>query len=57
MALNLCGRGRTLSRLGQGFLATNAHSVAVDPRTHLAYFPLQDLGGRPVLRVMRPGAG
>jgi len=30
----------------------HAHSVAVDPRTHLVYFPLQDIGGRPVLRVM-----
>jgi YVTN family beta-propeller protein len=29
-----------------------AHSVAVDPRTHLVYLPLQDIGGRPVLRVM-----
>jgi DNA-binding beta-propeller fold protein YncE len=46
-------RGRTLTKLGQGFLAPDAHSVAVDPRTHLVYFPLQDLGGRPVLRIMR----
>ena len=30
----------------------HAHSVAVDPRTHLVYFPLQDVDGRPVLRVM-----
>jgi hypothetical protein len=30
----------------------HAHSVAVDPRTHLLYFPLQDIGGRPVLRIM-----
>jgi len=30
----------------------NAHSVAVDPRTHLVYFPLQDVGGRPLLRIM-----
>lgn len=36
----------------------HAHSVAVDPRTHLVYFPLQDVGGHPVLRVMsgRPPA-
>ncbi len=31
----------------------HAHSVAVDPRTHLVYFPLQDIGGRPVLRIMQ----
>jgi len=30
----------------------HAHTVAVDPRSHLVYFPLQDVGGRPVLRVM-----
>jgi DNA-binding beta-propeller fold protein YncE len=30
----------------------HAHSVAVDARTHLVYFPLQDIGGRPVLRIM-----
>ena len=30
----------------------HAHSVAVDPRTHLVYLPLQDVGGRPVLRIM-----
>ncbi len=36
----------------------HAHTVAVDPRTHLVYFPLQDVGGRPVLRIMagRPPA-
>jgi len=30
----------------------HAHTVAVDPRTHLVYLPLQNVGGRPVLRVM-----
>lgn len=29
-----------------------AHSVAVDPRTHLVYFPLENVGGRAVLRIM-----
>ena len=46
--------GRSLTKLGQAFLASEAHSVAVDPRTHLVYFPLQDISGRPVLRIMRP---
>jgi DNA-binding beta-propeller fold protein YncE len=31
-----------------------AHSVSVDPKTHLVYFPLQNIGGKPVLRIMRP---
>lgn len=44
-------RGRTLVKLGQDMLAPGAHSVAVDPATHLVYFPLED---GPVLRVMRP---
>jgi DNA-binding beta-propeller fold protein YncE len=47
-------RGRSLRKLGQALLADRAHSVAVDPRTHLVYFPLEDIDGRPVLRIMRP---
>jgi DNA-binding beta-propeller fold protein YncE len=42
------------------FALPNAHTVTVDPRTHLIYFPLQDLNGAPVLRVMTatpPGRG
>lgn len=31
---------------------SHAHTVSVDPATHLLYLPLQDLGGRPVLRLM-----
>ena len=34
-------RGRKLVKLGQAFLASNAHTVAVDPATHLVYFPLE----------------
>ena len=34
--------------------AAHAHSVSVDPRTHRVYFPLENVGGRPVLRVMSP---
>jgi len=45
-------RGRTLVKAGQALLAPHAHSVAVDPATHLVYFPLED---GPVLRVLRPG--
>src|SRR5262249_22421767 len=42
-------------RLGLGFLAPEAHTVAVDPRTHLVYFPLQSgSSGGPQLLVMRP---
>lgn len=30
----------------------HAHTVAVDPRTHLVYFPLENLVGQAVLRIM-----
>jgi DNA-binding beta-propeller fold protein YncE len=44
-----------LRKLGQAFLATEAHTVAVDPRTHLVYFPLErsSIGG-PELLIMKP---
>lgn len=41
-----------LRRVAQAFLALHAHVVAVDPVTHRVFFPLQDVGGKPVLRVM-----
>ena len=47
-------RGRVLRKLGQAKLADNAHSVAVDLQTHLVYFPLENVGGKPALRIMRP---
>lgn len=46
---------RELSKIGQGAVAPDAHTVAVDPQTHLVYFPLQSgTNGRPELRIMRP---
>lgn len=47
-------RGRNLEKIGEGFFAPNAHSVAVDSRTHRVYFPLQNVGGKPVLRIALP---
>ena len=46
--------GKDLRLLGRKLLAHEAHSVAVDPATHLVYFPLQNIHGRGVLRVMAP---
>jgi YVTN family beta-propeller protein len=40
--------------LARGDAGADAHSVAVDPNTHLVYLPLADVGGRPVLRVLAP---
>ncbi|TCK75900.1 YncE family protein [Acidipila rosea] len=45
--------GRKLTLLGS-LNMPHAHTVAVDPETHLVYFPLQDINGHPVLRIMRP---
>ena len=47
-------QGKKLTKLGEGLVARNAHSVAVDAETHRAYFPLQNVNGHPVLRVMEP---
>jgi len=46
--------GKNLEKVGEGFFAANAHSVAVDPRTHHVYFPLQNVSGKPVLRIAVP---
>lgn len=43
----------TVIRMGEGMLGPNAHVVAVDPVSHRSYFPLKDVGGETVLRVMR----
>jgi len=47
-------RGGDLVKMGEKFLADEAHTVAVDQRTHRVYFALQDIAGRPVIRVMKP---
>ncbi|HEV2262668.1 MAG TPA: YncE family protein, partial [Candidatus Rubrimentiphilum sp.] len=41
-------------KLGQSELALNAHVVAADAKSHLVYFPLKDVQGKPTLRIMRP---
>jgi DNA-binding beta-propeller fold protein YncE len=48
-------RGRRLDKLGQSFLASSSHTVAVDPETHRVYFPLEHgTSGHPQLLVMAP---
>ncbi len=48
-------RSRSLVKLGQALLAPHAHTVAVDPTTHLVYFPLESgSDGKPQLLIMRP---
>jgi hypothetical protein len=45
----------SLSKSGESFLARNAHVVALQPITHEIYFPLMNVGGKPVLRIMQAG--
>jgi DNA-binding beta-propeller fold protein YncE len=45
--------GAELRPLGELRLP-HAHTVSVDPRTHRVYLPLENLGGRPVLRILVP---
>lgn len=41
-----------VTEIGEGMLGPDAHVVAVDPGSHHSYFPLKDLRGKAVLRIM-----
>jgi DNA-binding beta-propeller fold protein YncE len=45
--------GKSLTLLGS-LEMPHAHTVSVDPKTHLVYFPLENIDGHPVLRIMQP---
>ena len=54
VAVFAAGTGR-LTKLGQALLGPRAHTVAVDSRPHLVYFPLETgSAGAPELRIMAP---
>ena len=44
-----------ISKTGESLLALNAHVIAIHPTTHEIYFPLMEVDGKPVLRIMRGG--
>lgn len=46
-------KDRKLEWLGE-IQMPHAHTVSVDPKTHLVYFPLENIAGRPLLRIMKP---
>lgn len=46
--------GTQVRKLGTGNAGPNAHSVSVDPATHVVYLPLTGVGGHPVLRELVP---
>jgi DNA-binding beta-propeller fold protein YncE len=45
--------GATLALL-KSFEMPHAHTVSVDPKTHLVYLPLEDVDGHSLLRIMKP---
>lgn len=46
--------GKELTRIAEVEVGPDAHSVSVNPDTHELYFPLKNVNGRPLLRIMRP---
>ena len=44
--------GKTLVNAGSLYIPHAAHTVGVDPETHLVNFPLQNIDGHPLLRIM-----
>ncbi len=45
--------GKTL--VDEGHISIpHGHTVCVDPNTHLVYFPLENIDGHPLLRIMEP---
>jgi DNA-binding beta-propeller fold protein YncE len=48
--------GNKLTKLGDEDVGPNSHTVAVDSKTHKVYFPLKNVNGHPLLRIMRPSA-
>jgi YVTN family beta-propeller protein len=43
--------GRTLQKEGEGYVADEAHSIAVDQQSHDVFLPLQNVNNNPVLRI------
>jgi YVTN family beta-propeller protein len=43
-----------LEKLGDVKVGANSHSVSVDSETHRVYFPLKNVNGSPLLRIMTP---
>jgi len=44
----------SVKKIYEGFIAPHAHTVAVDQTTHFVYLPLENINGKPVLRVYKP---
>lgn len=53
VSLFRCSSGK-LEKVGNVKVGPNSHSVSVDSETHRAYFPLKNVNGSPILRIMTP---
>jgi DNA-binding beta-propeller fold protein YncE len=53
-AIHSVGPDPDVLAFDKSFARLYAHSVAVDSRTHRVFFPLQNVGGKPTLRIALP---
>jgi DNA-binding beta-propeller fold protein YncE len=42
-----------IKKIAESFFYAGAHTISIDQKTHLIFFPLKNVKGKPVLRVMR----
>jgi YVTN family beta-propeller protein len=42
----------SIKKISEEFTAKHAHTISVDPKTHLVYLPLESENGKPILRIM-----
>lgn len=47
-------KGRGLEKAAESLFVLGAHTVAVDEHTHRVYWPLQNVNGKPLLRITIP---
>lgn len=44
----------SIKKLSQAFIAPHAHTIAVNQENHQVFLPLENLNGKPVLRILEP---
>jgi hypothetical protein len=44
----------TFQKVAEGVLPGGAHTIAIDNATHRVFLPLQEVNGKPILRIMQP---
>uniref|UniRef100_UPI003F4956C8 YncE family protein n=1 Tax=Cupriavidus yeoncheonensis TaxID=1462994 RepID=UPI003F4956C8 len=46
--------GNGVTKVGEGFVGSSAHSLAIDAASHEIYLPLKDVDHHSVMRIMKP---